>query len=332
MRSLIFAGALAASVLTSIGTASAQECGNLSIANLNWQSAEVLANIDAFILEKGFGCKVELVTGETVPIITTMIERGSPNVVPEGWVNLLPDLVKKGLDEKKIRTLASPMPEGGRLGIWIPKYVADAHPEIKTIPDALKHPELFPAPEDPSKGGLLNSVAGSGAAPIVSQLFKAYKAADANFVLVDPGSAAAMDGSITRAYERKEGWLGFYWSPTALLGRYPMVKLEHGVPFDEAEWKRCTTIDTCPDPKPNDWPADPVVTLVSEEVYNRGGDALQYLNTRSWSHDTINKLLVWMTDNQASGESAAKHFLRENPDLWSKWVSPDVAEKVKAAL
>jgi glycine betaine/proline transport system substrate-binding protein len=42
--------------------------------------------------------------------------------------------------------------------------------------------------------------------------------------------------------------------------------------------------------------------------------------------------MAWMTDNQASGEEGAKHFLEENPDLWTKWVSPEVAEKIKAAL
>ena len=39
-----------------------------------------------------------------------------------------------------------------------------------------------------------------------------------------------------------------------------------------------------------------------------------------------------MTDNQASGDDGAKHFLAENPDLWTPWVSPKAAEKIKSAL
>jgi len=39
-----------------------------------------------------------------------------------------------------------------------------------------------------------------------------------------------------------------------------------------------------------------------------------------------------MTDNQASGDDGAKHFLEENEALWTTWVSPEVAEKIKAAL
>ena len=80
--------------------------------------------------------------------------------------------------------------------------------------------------------------------------------------LIDTGSAAGLDGSIAKAYEGKEGWVGYYWAPTALLGKYEMVKLEHGVPNDMAEWKRCNTVATCPDPKPNEWPRVSVQTLV----------------------------------------------------------------------
>ena len=60
--------------------------------------------------------------------------------------------------------------------------------------------------------------------------------------------------------------------------------------------------------------------------------ALDYLKQRSWSNATVNALLAWMTDNQATGEEGAKHFLTEQPDIWTKWVPADVAEKVKAAL
>jgi len=38
----------------------------------------------------------------------------------------------------------------------------DAHPDIKTVEDAMKHPELFPAPEDATKGGRNPGSAGLG--------------------------------------------------------------------------------------------------------------------------------------------------------------------------
>ncbi len=64
---------------------------------------------------------------------------------------------------------------------------------------------------------------------MTTQLFKAYGGDKANFTLVDTGSAAGLDGSIAKAYEGKQAWVGYYWAPTSLLGKYEMVKLGYGV-------------------------------------------------------------------------------------------------------
>lgn len=332
MKRLLASSCLAMGLFAFGGIASAAECGNVTISNMNWQSAEVLASIDKIILDAGYGCNSELVVGDTVPTLTSMTEKGQPDIAPEGWVDLLPDVVQRGIAEGKLISTVEALSDGAVQGWWIPKYLAEAHPDIKTISDALKHPDLFPAPEDASKGAVFNGPQGWGGTVVTTQLFKAYDAEKAGFTLVDTGSAAGLDGSIAKAYERKEGWMGYYWAPTAILGKYEMVKLDYGVPYDEAEWKRCNTVADCADPKPNEWPKDSVQTLVTTAFAERAGEAMDYLKARSWSNDTVNKLLSWMTDNQATGEEGAKYFLQNNEDIWTKWVSPEVAEKVKAAL
>ena len=136
-----------------------------------------------------------------------------------------------------------------------------------------------------------------------------------------------------RQYERKEGWVGYYWAPTALLGKYEMVRLDYGVDNDPAEWKRCNTVADCADPKPNAWPIDTIVTLVAKPFSEKAGpEVMDYLNKRSWSNQTLGQLMSWMTDNQASGEDGAKHFLEENKDVWKAWVTPEAAEKIEASL
>jgi glycine betaine/proline transport system substrate-binding protein len=333
VKTLLASTCVALSLFLGAPGASAAECGDVTIASMNWQSAEVLANVDKFILNKGYGCNANITTGDTVPTITSMVEKGQPDIAPEGWVDLLPEVVGRGISEGRIIQGALALPDGGIQGWWIPQYVADAHPDIKTIPDMLKHPELFPASENPGKGAITNGPQGWGGTVVTSQYFKAYGAAEKGFVLVDTGSAAGLDGSLAKAYERKQGWVGYYWAPTSLLGKYKMVKLEFGVPYDAAEWKRCNTKADCADPKPNAWPVDHIYTLMSKKFADRAGpDVVKYLSTRSWSNDTVQKLMAWMTDNQATGENGAKYFLKNNEPLWVKWVSPEVAQKVKAAL
>ena len=44
--------------LTSFGSVANAACGNISIANMNWASANFMAEVDKVILEKGYGCSV----------------------------------------------------------------------------------------------------------------------------------------------------------------------------------------------------------------------------------------------------------------------------------
>ena len=44
--------------LTSFGNVANAACGNITIANMNWASANFMAEVDKIILEKGYGCSV----------------------------------------------------------------------------------------------------------------------------------------------------------------------------------------------------------------------------------------------------------------------------------
>ena len=62
-------------------------CGKLVIAEQNWASAELMANVDKIILEEGYGCEVELIPGSTMPTFTSMNDKGQPDMNPEQWAN-----------------------------------------------------------------------------------------------------------------------------------------------------------------------------------------------------------------------------------------------------
>lgn len=332
MKNLLALTPLVLGLAAGAPVAHAAECGAVTIASMNWASAELLAEVDKFILQNGYGCDAGIVLGDTVPTLTSMAEKGKPDVAPESWTSLRPPITQKNIEEGKLLIAGKAFTEGGVQGLYVPKFIVDEHPEIKTIADAVKRPELFPNPEEPSKGAWSAGQQGWGGTIIASQYYKAFKAEEAGFSLVDTGSAAGHDGSLVRAYERKKGWIGYYWEPTSLLGKYEMVRLPAGVPYDAAEWNRCNKVENCPDPKPNDWPVDEVNTIVTKAFADRSGPAYDYLTTRSWPNSLVNQMLAWMADNQATGEDGAKEFLKKNPDVWAKWVAPQVAEKIKSAL
>ena len=62
-------------------------CKDVKIATMTWASAQLMAQVDKLVLEKGFGCNVEIIQADTVPAFTGMNEKGSPDLVPELWAN-----------------------------------------------------------------------------------------------------------------------------------------------------------------------------------------------------------------------------------------------------
>lgn len=309
----------------------AEECGSLKIAEMNWASAGLAAWVDKIILEEGYGCDVALVNGDTVPTFTSMNEKGEPDVAPELWVNAVKVPLDTAVAEDRMVVASEILSDGGVEGFWVPTKLAEEH-DIKTIEDALAHPELFPGAEDSSKGAFFNCPSGWVCQIITGNQFTALGAEDKGFELVDSGSAAGLDGSIAKAFAQDKGWLGYYWAPTAILGKYAMTRLDLGVEHDQAEWERCTVEADCLDPKLNQWPASEVFTVVTKEFSEENAVTMDYLGKRAWSNDTVNELLAWMGDNQATNEDGAYHFLENYEDVWSAWLSDEVAAKVKGAL
>jgi glycine betaine/proline transport system substrate-binding protein len=175
-----------------------------------------LAQVDRLILQAGYGCQVDLVPGDTVPTLTSMIAKGQPDVAPEAWINGVREPLQKAVAAGRLHLAGTALKDGGIEGWWIPKFVADAHPEIRTIADALMRPDLFPAPENRQQGAVHNCPSGWQCQIVMANLFKAHGGAAKGFVLVDPGAAAALDGSIARAQQRNE--LNIAGGGTAIFG------------------------------------------------------------------------------------------------------------------
>lgn len=236
------------------------------------------------------------------------------------------------MEEGRLRYAGAVLSDGGEEGFWVPKYMVDKDPSLATIEGIIAHKELFQHPEDPSKSAFYGCPAGWNCQISSGNLFNALDLGDKGFELIDPGSGAGLSGSIAKAYERGEGWFGYYWAPTAVLGKYEMVKVDFGSGTDKEHFKTCTTSPDCLEPKVTMYPPSAVDTIITENFAERSTDAVDYLSKRAFTNAQMNSLLAWMEDNQADGEIAAQHFLETQPEIWTKWVSADVAEKVKAAL
>ena len=321
--------------VSAFGTGVAQaECGNVTIAEMNWASAQAAARVDEFILKNGYGCDAETVPGDTVPTAASMVERARPDIAPELWMNTVKEQVDRAVAEGRLTivgdVLEDPAVNAGE-GWWIPRYMLEKNPELATIEGVKQNAALFRDPEDPSKGRVIGCPAGWACQIITDNLFRAFDMEGAGFNLVDPGSGAALAGAITRAYNRGEGVLAYYWAPTSLLSKLDMVRVDLGE-HDPKTFESCIGVAGCPDPKPNNFAVSEIKTVVATEFANSNPEAIEYLKARVWSADAFGQVLEYMEEQQADGQAAARWFLENHEDVWSQWLPADVAAKVKAAL
>ena len=117
MRKLLLGLAGAAAVMTM--STSAQACGEVSIAEWNWASGELMANVDKMILEAGYGCDVTLVPGATTTTFASMNEKAQPDIAGELWINAVREPLFKAMDEGRlISALEGPITDLGE-GWWV---------------------------------------------------------------------------------------------------------------------------------------------------------------------------------------------------------------------
>jgi len=294
----------------------ASECGKVTIADMNWASATVIANVDRFIIEHGFDCDAELVPGDTMPTGAAMIEKGQPDIAPEFWSNAMREALDKGVAEGRIRYAGTTLTDGGEEGFWVPAYMVEKDPTLATI----------------AKSAFMGCPAGWNCQISTSQLFNALDLEASGFELLDPGSGAGLSGSIAKAYEREEAWFGYYWAPTSVLGKYKMVKVDFGSGIDKDEFVNCTTQIDCLEPKVTMYPPSAVESVVTEEFAKRAPEVLAYLAGRSFTNEQMNTLLAWKEDEQADGDYIVEYFLTNYESIWTTWVDAPTAEKIKKAV
>lgn len=335
-------GALAAALLMG-ATASlpvqAQEsaCGTdrtIDIAEMTWPSAAALAHIHAIVLESGFGCDVEIVTGDTVPTSASMLSRGTPAVAPELWTSAIVEPWAKGIEEGKVVELGDAITDGTIEGWFIPRYVQEEHPELVSAEDVIERPDLFPDPEYPDQGRLYSCPPGWACELSTSALFEAYDMED-EWNLFSPGSGGALAASIERAFLREEPILFYYWGPTALLGKYDAVLLE--MPEADQEVYACNTDPDCTEPPGvTAYPSSPAVVGAAAWLPEEAPAVADYLSKVGLTNNQISELLVYGDENQADAEETAIHFLKTQEDVWTQWLDPEtaegVAERVKESL
>lgn len=295
-----------------------------------YDSALVHNRIAGFVAEHGFGHEVDYLFADTVPGIEG-IRRGDIDVALELWPTNLDVLWDEAIADGSLMDLGINMPNGPQ-GWYVPTYMIEGDaergidpvaPDLKSVHDLPKYWELFKDRENPRKGRLYNGPVGWPVSGHNVERLRGY-GLDEYYDIFHPGSQAALDTSIMRAYERGEPWLGYYWEPTWLMGLLDMTILEEPPHtegcYDEGGDFACAL------------PVSPIHIAVTRSLPERAPEFVQFLRNYETELEQINAALAFMQTSGGDADDAAVWFLHEYEALWTTWLEPDVAAKVQAAL
>ncbi|KPQ07080.1 MAG: glycine betaine/proline transport system substrate-binding protein [Rhodobacteraceae bacterium HLUCCA12] len=326
MRKLATIAATGAAGCFMASAAAAQdagECGDVSIAQMGWASAEVITEVAKFLLEQGYGCDVSLVNSDTIPAITSVAENGEPDVVTDLWLNSAGDAYRRLEDEGTMVRLANVLEPGGVEGWWIPTYLAEEHPELTTIEGILENPELV--------GGRFNNCPdGWGCRVVSDNLSRALDLEGNDIEVFNHGSGETLASSMGSAVTSEEPWFGYYWAPTVPLGKYDMTRVSLG-DYDEEAFAEIQNPDAS-DPQVSEFPDAPILTAVTGDFVESHPEITEFFRNMVFQTSTMSELLAWQDENTASAEEVAVHYLTNNTDVWSEWLNDSARENLSALL
>ncbi|MGF1503355.1 MAG: ABC transporter substrate-binding protein [Paracoccaceae bacterium] len=313
---------LAAS-LVAFPAAAQTDCGEVSITEMNWASAQVVTTIAGFIMEQGYGCEVSKVPSDTVPAVTSLAENGEPDIVTELWLNSTGEVYQRLESEGKVQRVAKVLEPGGVEGWWIPTYLAEAHPELTTIEGVMANPELV--------GGRFNNCpSGWGCRIVNDNLVRALELEESGIEVFDHGSGETLATSMAAAYQDEEPWFGYYWGPTVPLGKFDMTRVELGEYKEDVHVaNQNADVDN---PQVSEFPAAPVLTTVTAEFVEEHPDIAKFLGKMTFETATMSSVLAWKDENNATPQEAAVYFLTTHQDTWKTWLNDDAATRLASVL
>lgn len=142
------------------------------------------------------------------------------------------------------------------------------------------------------------------------------------FNLVSSGSDSGLAASLSAAYEKGEPWVGYYWEPTWVSGKYDIVLLEEAPYTDElwADGYKCA------------FKAVDCTITVDKDFNENHPEAVAFLAKYETSSALISETLAYMMNNETDIEETAQWFLKEKQDVWAQWLPEDKVEVILSSL
>ena len=327
MRQWIALSLLCMSALLLPVSASAACDAPIKFGALTWESGQFISGVLKYIAEDGYDCTIEEVPGAG-PALETALSQNDIQVIGEQWVGRSP-IMEQAIAQNKVAVIGDTLKGGATQGWYVPKYVLDENPGLRSYQDLPKYAELFKDPEDPRKSRFMNCPSGWTCEIFNSRLLK-NTGLDSIFNNAHPGTGAALDAEIASAFEQHKPLLFYYWQPTGLMAKYDFAPLAFPA-HDDACWQDLLLADGTADCV-SGFPVSPLGIAVSTPFIESNPELAAVFKKVQFSSDELNGAILEMSESKRSGDEQALTFLRENPNVWQGWLSEEAATRLAAKL
>ena len=304
-------------------------------AGLNWDSNEFHTAVAQRILRDGMGCAVDKIPGATIPLHNGMI-KGDIHIIMEIWLANESKVWLDGVAAGKVSAIGVNMADAVQAW-YIPRYLVEGPNApakgLRSVADLPRFKGLFADPEEPGKGRFYNCMAGWACETLNTKRLSGYGLSE-HFTNVRPGSGAALDAAIISALKRRRPIFFYYWGPSWLLGQHAeeLIALEEP-PFDALKWASLVAAtDSAKVKAATAFPVVDIVIGVNQAFIQKAPTIAQFLRQYRTNTRLVSEALASMQTGKVSADAAARLFLMNHPEVWERWVSPDVARRVRSSL
>ena len=291
-------------------------------SDLNWTSAQVQNRVAQYIVEHGYGYPTDVILGATIPNFQGL-QKGDIHVTLEIWLPNQSIGWEKAIELGEVVSVGTSLVGDWQSTFVVPKYIADANPDLKTPQDLMKpkFQELFASADSRGKARHVACVIGWSCEQVNTQQIETYGLGDSLHV-INPGSQEAMFAEIYGAYEKEEPWLGYMWGTGDPALKLDLVRLEEP-PYTKECWdgdRGCAFAESL------------VLVAVHKSLLPRAPDVIGMLQNWEFSIDLYKSIFQWMDANPGSEASQAAVWFLKNNKVWESWVTSEAARAVNAAL
>jgi len=299
---------------TSAGSGAKKYSGTITLAVNPWDGSAANAAVAKIVLEK------QGMTVNTKDIDENAVWAALDSDTIDANLEVWPSGHAKDI-ETYITTKKSVVDGGligptGHIGWYIPKFVADAHPEYKTW-EGLKSPaaaKYFATAETGDKGQFL-----VGDPSYVSYDADIIKNLNLPFQVVTGGGEAALITGIGTAFKDKTPLLFYFYTPQWANNKYPLVNVK--LP---AITPACTASAAGQGKDGKyacDYPTDHLMKAISAKLEQKNPAAFSFLEKMKWTDKDQNTVTGYKNQDGMTIDAAAQKWVNDNPTVWQAWLS-----------